>query len=520
MAYRRGIIYEWEDSVEELQEEAMPGQGVFTLERMKKRRVVDGKVTYQVMKTIMITFKGSILPTRLLIGQGHIDIKIEPYVEPVKQCYKCLKFGHYQAACREEDNRCAIYGDKYHRACDKKLKCVNCGGDHGSLARMCWVWQREAAIRKVIASKNVEFETARGIVARSAGERETDIVGGVEEVAGSSGDFPALIVKEKREFWEKKEVPIQRELELMRRLRYGNGRENERFRGQRGQGASFSEVARRGLNEQEGEGGKERRGNEEEGSGGEAQAGEKDGEGDWRLVKRGEKPPPPCFKEKIDKVLSKNRYLCLECKEKTEKAKKEGEGGIQILKRIPLPHLLAGEEPEGECEYEKLNFALNKNEMEKERRRIRREKEMNREWLAELEKRKEDEILEEVIKMLNEKNLGGKFHEIIRTRKYRAKRTVMFDPNEDWDAVTTPPFEMYVDSRTREKMERKAEKEREKLREKREIEEKVERMREEDIERRNRIRERRREEEQERERERRRVEEGADNGRKEEDEER
>nr|XP_012151029.1 PREDICTED: uncharacterized protein LOC105663874 isoform X2 [Megachile rotundata] len=57
MAYRRGIIYEWEDSVEELEEEAMPGQGIFTVERMKKRRIVDGKVTYQMLRTIMITFK-------------------------------------------------------------------------------------------------------------------------------------------------------------------------------------------------------------------------------------------------------------------------------------------------------------------------------------------------------------------------------------------------------------------------------------------------------------------------------
>nr|XP_012151030.1 PREDICTED: uncharacterized protein LOC105663874 isoform X3 [Megachile rotundata] len=59
MAYRRGIIYEWEDSVEELEEEAMPGQGIFTVERMKKRRIVDGKVTYQMLRTIMITFKGN-----------------------------------------------------------------------------------------------------------------------------------------------------------------------------------------------------------------------------------------------------------------------------------------------------------------------------------------------------------------------------------------------------------------------------------------------------------------------------
>nr|XP_012143802.1 PREDICTED: uncharacterized protein LOC105662843 isoform X2 [Megachile rotundata] len=352
MAFRKGVIYEWEDSIEELREEAMPGQGQYCMERMKKRRIIDGKV---------------------------------------KQCYRCLRYGHYQAQCREDVKRCAICSDKYHGQCENKPRCVNCGGDHGSLARLSWVWQREAAIRKVMAYKNVEFETAKGIVARSTGDPELDRTGGIDDFAGSNGDFPTLVVKEKRETWEKKEAPIQREVELIKKLRqerYGDRSGLRRGEGERK--ATYSEVMR--ANEENREGGKQKEPEQEEARGNDDKgARRKEGEG-WKQVKRGYKPA--CINEEADSIQMGNRYLCLECKKKTEEMKREGK--IQILKRIPRDRYMVGEEPEGECDYEKLEWALNKDEMEKERRRVRREKQMNREWLVELEKRKEDEILEEI----------------------------------------------------------------------------------------------------------------------------
>ncbi|XP_076397893.1 uncharacterized protein LOC143266151 [Megachile rotundata] len=417
----------------------------------------------------MITFKGSVLPTRLLIGQGHVGIKIEPYVEPVRQCFKCLKYGHYQAQCKEEVRKYVICGENNHGQCDRKPRCVNCGGVHGSLARMCWIWQREAAIKKVMAYKNVEFETAGGMVARSTGDIERDRTGGLDDFVGSNGDFPALAVKERRETWEKKEVPIQREVELIRRLRQErNGERGVRQIQGEGNRANFSEVTKRRSPERR----EEKRDEEDWGQGAVGGMEEKDKrkkeEEGWKQVRGGVKPS--CYREDVDGVVLGNRYLCLECKEKTVKQKREGR--IQLLERIPLPRYMVGETPEGECEYEKLELALNKNEMERERRRIRREKQINREWLVELEKRKEEDILEDVIKMLKEKHLEGKLEEIMRAGKYRAKRTVLRDPEEDWNAVTTPTFEMTVDEKTRKRLQRKGEREREELKIRREREEK------------------------------------------------
>nr|XP_012146122.1 PREDICTED: RNA-directed DNA polymerase from mobile element jockey-like [Megachile rotundata] len=73
--------------------------------------------------------------------------------------------------------------------------------------------------------------------------------------------------------------------------------------------------------------------------------------------------------------------------------------------------------------------------------------------------------------MLKEKNLEEKFHDIIRTRKYREKRMVRPDPKEDWNAVTTPPFELEIDQRTKDRLRRRAGKERAELRKRKEEEE-------------------------------------------------
>nr|XP_012150525.1 PREDICTED: trichohyalin-like [Megachile rotundata] len=450
MQYRRGIIFEWEDSIKELEEEAMPGQGEFTLERLKRKGVSDGKIVYEPMRSIMITFRGSSLPTRLLIGQGHVGIRIEPFVEPVKQCFRCFRFGHMQTMCKERVKRCPVCGEAEHDKCERSPRCINCGGNHGSLARVCWMWQKEAAIRKIMAYRNVEFETARGIVSRNMGEIETDRVGGLDDIREEgSRDFPRLPRKERREVWDDKEVPIGRELE---NIRIGKEEVNRGKRGTRIYPTYSGAVSNGRRGDEEKEEAEKKRMEEEEGN---------DEAAGWTKQKRKYKGlKPSCFNEKTDLFLSNNRYICLDCKEKTEKQNREEREGIEILTRIPLPHDMVGEQPEGDFEYKKLRLALNKDEMEKERRRARKEKQLNREWLVELRKRTDDEIMEEMIKVLQEKKIEGKFHEIIRTRKYRTKRTVYPDPNEDWNEVTTPPFKMYIDERTREKLKRKAERER------------------------------------------------------------
>ena len=69
------------------------------------------------------------------------DYKVVPYVNKttkVKQCYRCLEFGHTSGQC-ENDLRCRKCGGSHvKKDCQSdKPACVNCHGDHPSSYRGC-----------------------------------------------------------------------------------------------------------------------------------------------------------------------------------------------------------------------------------------------------------------------------------------------------------------------------------------------------------------------------------------------
>nr|XP_034190392.1 uncharacterized protein LOC117608845 [Osmia lignaria] len=208
---RKGVITEWEDSIEDLEDFIMPGQGEFKFERMKKKVVKDGKSVWTEGVAILVTVKGDRLPTDLKIGAGHVALRIFPYVEQVKQCYKCFAYGHVQMQCRSL-KKCLVCLGREHGACDKTPVCLNCGGNHTSLSKTCWIHQREKLIRKVMAYKNVAYATAKGIVASQLGENWDE-----EDLGRDAGsrDYPMLPTR-RTEWWEAKEVPMEDELELLK----------------------------------------------------------------------------------------------------------------------------------------------------------------------------------------------------------------------------------------------------------------------------------------------------------------
>ena len=132
---RKGVTHEWEDSIMELEDQLMPNQGVFTLERLKRKRMKDGKAVWEEGKSILIKMQGESLPTKLLIGYGHVWLRVEPFVEAVKQCFRCLRFGHIQAGCKSIQRKCFICTKEFHGRCEENPRCMNCGGNHLSVTR-------------------------------------------------------------------------------------------------------------------------------------------------------------------------------------------------------------------------------------------------------------------------------------------------------------------------------------------------------------------------------------------------
>nr|XP_034184587.1 uncharacterized protein LOC117606338 [Osmia lignaria] len=119
---RKGVITDWEESVSELEEAIMPGQGELTFEKLRKRVVKDGKAEWVDGLAILVTIKGGHLPTELKIGHGHVGVRVYSYVEAVKQCLRCFAFGHVQIQCRNKYKRCIKCLENEHGACDKKAK--------------------------------------------------------------------------------------------------------------------------------------------------------------------------------------------------------------------------------------------------------------------------------------------------------------------------------------------------------------------------------------------------------------
>ncbi|XP_076655173.1 uncharacterized protein LOC143360331 [Halictus rubicundus] len=126
--YRKGVITEWEGTIEELREQLLPNQGKFSMERLKKRKKKDKQTTWEESKAILIKFQGDSLLTKLLIGYGHVWVRVEPFVESAKLCYKCLRFGHTQIKCRNQNKRCFVCSEEYHGNFNKKPRRYNCGG--------------------------------------------------------------------------------------------------------------------------------------------------------------------------------------------------------------------------------------------------------------------------------------------------------------------------------------------------------------------------------------------------------
>ena len=76
------------------------------------------------------------------------------------QCYTCFEFGHHESRC----NSCAepiCMHASHADDCQKKLKCVSCGGEHIVTSRS---WQREKEIVFVKYRECFSFQDARKIV--------------------------------------------------------------------------------------------------------------------------------------------------------------------------------------------------------------------------------------------------------------------------------------------------------------------------------------------------------------------
>lgn len=126
---------------------------IISVKRLMRRDRSDGK--WVPSEVVRLGFKGSMLPTHVYV-EG-MRIKVEPYVYPVSQCYKCWKIGHYVRNCPSKDNVCPKCAGSHDSCATTSFTCVNCDGDHMAMSKTCPVFIKEKRLRELMSEFNCTY---------------------------------------------------------------------------------------------------------------------------------------------------------------------------------------------------------------------------------------------------------------------------------------------------------------------------------------------------------------------------
>lgn len=112
---------------------------IICVRRLMKKAKVDEKFQLVPTQSVAITFSASVsLPDYVYIKMWRLPVL--PYIPPVKQCFKCLRFGHLAKFCHNSQ-RCSICtGSHSFKECEvpsERATCVHCKGNHLSVSGQC-----------------------------------------------------------------------------------------------------------------------------------------------------------------------------------------------------------------------------------------------------------------------------------------------------------------------------------------------------------------------------------------------
>ncbi|KAL0878506.1 hypothetical protein ABMA27_003600 [Loxostege sticticalis] len=161
----KGIPPDW--SMEELAENLTVPIGCGILlkaRRLNRKQVVDNKATWIPTQSVVVTFKGQVLPERVFCC--HTSIPVETYQLPTIQCMNCCRFGHVKAQCRSQPRcfRCAqSHSAEGCNVQEDKASCINCSGPHFALNKSCPEHSRQKSIKITMSQDNVSYQQASSL---------------------------------------------------------------------------------------------------------------------------------------------------------------------------------------------------------------------------------------------------------------------------------------------------------------------------------------------------------------------
>lgn len=111
--------------------------------------------------SIKIYAKGQYLPRSVEIYG--VNALCEPYIFPLRICYKCWRYGHAQKYCKAGSVKCCKCGLEHEEKDCKTttLKCINCGLAHKASDRNCPERDRQDKIRTEMALNKLSYIEAQ-----------------------------------------------------------------------------------------------------------------------------------------------------------------------------------------------------------------------------------------------------------------------------------------------------------------------------------------------------------------------
>lgn len=124
-------------------------KNIVSIRRFMRKNNDGGNTSLQPTKTISITFSCPSLPESVDLNSWRFEVR--PYIPPVKQCLKCLRYGHIAKFCKNS-NKCSICGEGHnYKECQLPSKdaiCCHCKGNHIAISSVCAVKQEKIRLNK------------------------------------------------------------------------------------------------------------------------------------------------------------------------------------------------------------------------------------------------------------------------------------------------------------------------------------------------------------------------------------
>lgn len=160
----RGVFHELsdEDIAKDVQSSSYEPVMVIKARRFSRKVVEAGQTKFVPTQTVLLTFRGQTLPDYVTLH--YVRCPVEPYIQKINQCFKCLRYGHKSEKCNSSV-RCSKCGQQHlSKDCsaDTPVKCVHCNGEHSALSKSkCPEFSKQQSIRSLMTEENLSFTEAR-----------------------------------------------------------------------------------------------------------------------------------------------------------------------------------------------------------------------------------------------------------------------------------------------------------------------------------------------------------------------